>query len=77
MDTLVGRLDFLPTEHFEFSQIPIIIMILTLIARLKCKQRCLKDACTDANRNTQNCKQRLLKNAYFDANRNTKEQLKF
>ena len=73
MDTLVGRLDFFPTEPIEFSKMP----ILTLIATQKCKQRCLKDAYTDANRNTQKCEQRLLKNAYFDTNRITKEHLKF
>ena len=73
MDTLVGRLDFFPTEPIEFSKMP----ILTLIATQKCKQRHFKDAYTDANGNTQECEQRLLKNAYFDTNRNTKEHLKF
>ena len=36
MDTLVGRLNFLPTEHFEFSK----MLILMLLANQKCKQRC-------------------------------------
>ena len=48
MDTTVGRLDFFPTEQIAFSK----VAILTLIATQNCKQRCLKDAYTDANRNT-------------------------